>query len=260
MANPNNKFVFQEERLEAILALLEKDERILTTDLTEKLNTSIVTVRKDLTLLENRGLLRRTRGGAVKTKKFYHGLALSEKEKINLEEKMRIVKEAAKLITDGDAIILDSGSTTGLLAREIKTRKNLTVITNALNIAYELLDSEVEVILLGGNLIKDGLTIAGPLTNSMLKKLSANKVFLGVDGIDFSIGLTTPRIEEAQTSREMMRVSGDVVLLADSSKFGRRSLGVISKVEEIDILVTTKELTREENDFCKRNKVSVVEC
>jgi len=254
------KVIFQEERLDSILNMLEKNERILTADLRKKFNTSVVTIRKDLTILENRGHLKRTHGGAIKTKKFYHGLALKEKEKINLEEKMRIVKTAATLITDGDTIILDSGSTTSLLAREIKNRKNLTVITNALNIASDLLDTDVEVIMLGGNLIKDGLTLAGPLTDSMLRQVSASKVFLGVDGIDFSVGLTTPNIQEAHTSQVMMSVAGDVVLLADASKFGRRSLGVIAKLNEIDVLVTTKVLEEDEARYCDENKVKVLAC
>ncbi len=256
------KVIFQEERLDSILNMLEKNERILTTDLCKEFNTSVVTIRKDLTILENRGHLKRTHGGAIaiKTNKFYHGLALKEKEKINLEEKMRIVKTAAMLVTDGDTIILDSGSTTSLLAREIKNRKNLTVITNALNIASDLLDTDVEVILLGGTLIKEGLTLAGPLTDSMLRHVSASKVFLGVDGIDFSVGLTTPNIQEAHTSRVMMSVAGDVVLLADASKFGRRSLGVIAKLDEIDVLITTKVLEEDEARYCDENKVKVLAC
>ncbi len=254
------KVVFQEERLDSILSMLEKDDRILTHDLTKKFNTSVVTIRKDLTILENRGFLRRTHGGAIKTKKFYHGLALSEKEKINLEEKMRIVKKAAELVADGDTIILDSGSTTCLLAREIKDRKNLTVITNALNIASELVDTDIRIILIGGSLIKDGLTMVGPLANTMLRQISANMVFLGVDGIDFTVGLTTPDIQEAYTSQVMMSVAGDVVLLADASKFKRRSLGVIAKVKEIDIMVTTNDLDETEKRYCEEHKINVLEC
>ena len=94
----------------------------------------------------------------------------------------------------------------------------------------------------------------------MLRQVSASKVFLGVDGIDFSVGLTTPNIQEAHTSRVMMSVSGDVILLADASKFGRRSLGVIAKLDEIDVLITTKILEGNELHYCDEHKVEVLAC
>lgn len=239
--------VFQEERLDRIMALLDKENRIVTKDLPEILNTTSVTIRKDLIILEKRGLLKRTHGGAIKVKKqLYPGLALNEKEKINLEEKMRIVKKASKLISEGDTIILDSGSTTSLLAKEIKHFRRLTVITNAINIANVLINTEIKVILIGGSLLKETSTLVGPLADESLRKISADKLFMGVDGIDFEIGLTTPDILEAKTSRVMMDVSGETILVVDSSKFGRRSLGVISKVKEINKIITTKKLSEQE--------------
>jgi DeoR/GlpR family transcriptional regulator of sugar metabolism len=242
----NNDVVFQEERLEKILSLLDQGNRLVTKDLPEMFNTTSVTIRKDLAILEQRGLLKRTHGGAIRTKQLFPGLALTEKEKINQEEKMRIAKKAAKLISDGDTIILDSGSTTSLIAKEIKDRKDITVITNAINIANVLLHSDIEVILIGGSLIKETSTLVGPLADDSLRKISADKLFLGVDGIDFEVGMTTPNIYEAQTSRVMMDVSGEVILVVDASKFGRRSLGVISQVSDIDSIITTKKLSEEE--------------
>ncbi len=242
----NNDVVFQEERLEKILALLEKENRLVTKDLPEIFNTTSVTIRKDLAILEQRGLLKRTHGGAIKTKKLYPGLALSEKEKLNLEEKLRIAKKAARLISQGDTIILDSGSTTSFIAKEIKHLKGITVITNAMNIASILLSSDIEVILIGGLLLKDTSTLVGPVADDALRKISADKMFLGVDGIDFEVGLTTPNIYEANTSRVMMEMSGEVILVADASKFGRRSLGVISGINEVNSIITTKKLSENE--------------
>jgi len=242
----NNDVVFQEERLEKILALLDKGDRLVTKDLPQMFNTTSVTIRKDLAILEQRGLLKRTHGGAIRTKQLFPGLALTEKEKINQEEKIRIAKKAAKLIKDGDTIILDSGSTTSLIAKEIIDRKGITVITNAINIANILLNSEIHVILIGSSLIKETSTLVGPMADDSLHKVSADKLFLGVDGIDYEIGLTTPNIYEAQTSRVMMDVSGEVILVVDASKFGRRSLGVISKVSDIDSIITTKKLSAAE--------------
>ena len=258
MKKGKNEVVFQEERLEKILSMLEKENRLVTKDLPAKFNTTAVTIRKDLAILEERGLLKRTHGGALKTKKLFPGLALNEKEKINLEEKQRIVKKAAKLISEGDTIILDSGSTTSLLAKEIKQKKNITVITNATNISNELLDSDLDVILIGGMLLKDTSTLVGPIADETLKSISCDKLFLGVDGIDFQVGLTTPNIFEAHTSRVMMEIAGETTLLVDSTKFGRRSLGVISKIKDIDRIVTTKKLTEKEKEVFTQNHVEVI--
>jgi DeoR/GlpR family transcriptional regulator of sugar metabolism len=254
----NTEVVFQEERLEKISLLLGKENRLVTKELSEVLNTTVVTIRKDLAILEQRGLLIRTHGGAIKTKKLFPGLSLTEKEKINLEEKLRIVKKAAKLISKGDTIILDSGSTTSLLAKEIKHMQGITVITNAINIANELLQSDIEVILIGGSLLKLSSTLVGPLADETLRRISVDKLFMGVDGIDFEIGLTTPNIQEAETSRVMMEVSGETIVVADSSKFGRRSLGVISKLKAIQCIITTKRLSENEIAILENENVNVI--
>jgi DeoR/GlpR family transcriptional regulator of sugar metabolism len=250
--------VFQEERLERILALFEKENRLVTKDLPEKFNTTSVTIRKDLAILEQRGLLTRTHGGAIRSKKLYPGLALNEKEKINLEEKMRIAKKAATLISKGDTILLDSGSTTSLLAKEIKHMQGITVITNAMNIANELIESDIEVILIGGSLLKQTSTLVGPLADASLRKITADKLFIGVDGIDFEVGLMTPNILEAKTSHVMMEIAGEIILIVDASKFGRRSLGVISKVNEINKIITTKKLPESEIEKLKKDDVEII--
>ena len=252
-----DNIVFQEERLQTIAEKLEREGRIVTKDLVDELNTTPVTLRKDLLLLEKRGLLKRTHGGAVKVNRLYPGQALNEKEKINLEEKMGIVRKAATFVAEGDTIILDSGSTTSLLAKELRSFKRLVVITNALNIASDLSDTNVEVIVVGGNLLKMAATMVGPLADDTLRKVSADKLFMGVDGVDMNIGLTTPDINEAKTSRVMMESAGEVFLLVDASKFGRRSLGVISPLNAIDKLITTKHLSEEEFQQLSENEIDI---
>ena len=252
-----DNIVFQEERLQTIAEKLEREGRIVTKDLVDELNTTPVTLRKDLLLLEKRGLLKRTHGGAVKVNRLYPGQALNEKEKINLEEKIRIVRKAATFVAEGDTIILDSGSTTSLLAKELRNFKRLVVITNALNIASDLSDTNVEVIVVGGNLLKMAATMVGPLADDTLRKVSADKLFMGVDGVDMNIGLTTPDINEAKTSRVMMESAGEVFLLVDASKFGRRSLGVLSPLNAIDKLITTKHLSEEEFQQLSENEIDI---
>ncbi len=242
----NEPKVFQEERLRGIMKILEKENRVLINDLSKIFNTTSVTIRKDLDQLEREGFLKRTHGGAILHKPLFHGLALIEKEKLHADEKKRIADEAVKLINEGDVIILDSGSTTTQLARNMKNLKGITVITNAVNIALELATSDLEIILTGGSFQKDSSTLIGPLADDVLRKVSADKLFHGVDGVDYELGLTTPNIIEANTSRVMMQRAGENILLVDSSKFGRRSLGVICQIKEINKIITTKEMDKTE--------------
>jgi DeoR family transcriptional regulator of aga operon len=246
MGKKNETKIFQEERLRGIIKILEKEKRVLINDLCKSFNTTAVTIRKDLDQLENDGILKRTHGGAILKGSLFQGLDLNEKEKLNSDEKERIANEAITMIADGDVIMLDSGSTTTQLAKKMKTFKGITVITNAVNIALEFSNTETEVILTGGALQKNSSTLIGALADETLRKLSADKLFHGVDGIDYEIGLTTPNITEANTSRTMMQRAGENILLVDSSKFGRRSLGVICQIKEIDKIITTKKMSKSE--------------
>ena len=249
---------FQEERLQGISDLLEKKKRVFINDVAKTFDTSAVTIRKDLDIMEKRGLLKRTHGGAIQSKPLFHGLPLSEKEKLHAEEKERIANEAVKLIQKGDVIILDSGSTTTQLARMMRNLKGIKVITNAVNIALELASKDREVILTGGVLQENSSTLIGPLAEDVLRKISADKLFHGVDGIDYEIGLTTPDVAEASTSQVMMQRAGENILLVDSSKFGRRSLGVICQMKDIDKIITTKKMDKTELQKLNELGVEVV--
>ena len=258
MESSSEQKVFQEERMRGIIYQLENKNRVLISDLCKEFNTTAVTIRKDLDILESRGLLKRTHGGAISHKPLYHGLDLLEKEKLNEDEKQRIANEAVKLISEGDVLIIDSGSTTTQLARSMKGLKNVKVITNAVNIALELAQSDLEIILTGGSFQKGSFTLCGPLAEDVLGKISADKLFHGVDGVDYQIGLTTPDIIEANTSRVMMQRAGENILLVDSTKFGRRSLGVICKMEEINKIITTKNMSKVEIQKLNNMGVEVV--
>ena len=248
--------MFNEERREKIIELLTKQNRVLVNDLCQIFNTTPVTIRKDLGALEEEGKLKRVHGGAILQKALYPGLALTEKEKLHLAEKEKIAEQAAKLVSEGDVIIIDSGSTTLQLAKKIKNIKNVTVITNGINIATELLDSDIDVILVSGFLDKKSSTLYGPLAEKTLSDLTADKHFQGVDGIDLEIGLTTPNIREAHISQLMMKISSQKIVLADSSKFRRRSLGVIGRLNEVDKIITDSKI---DNDYLKKLEAEVVE-
>src|SRR3954452_24768790 len=206
MPSPNG--MLNEERRRSILEQIHQDGRVLVTDLAEHFQTSQITIRKDLEVLDGQGLIQRTHGGALPVSDgALLDPSLREKEKLHRKEKLRIAAAAAKLVEEGQSILLDSGTTTTAVARALKDFAKLTVITNAINIAAELAGARVEVILTGGTLRKNSFSLVGPLAEQTIRQLSADILFLGVDGFDTKAGLFTPNVLEAQVNRCMVEVT-----------------------------------------------------
>jgi len=190
--------VLNEERRRAIIETLERDGRVLVTDMARKFDTSQVTIRKDLEILHAHGLVHRTHGGALPAREgALEDPTLREKEKLHRKEKLRIAAAAASQVKEGQVIILDSGTTTTAIARMLRNFHNITIITNALNIAADLTGAPVEVILTGGTLRKNSFSLVGPIAEETLRGLNADILFLGVDGFDVQYGLSTPNLLEA---------------------------------------------------------------
>jgi DeoR family transcriptional regulator of aga operon len=230
-----------EERRRHILDLLDAEKRVTVRELAGIFSVSSVTVRADLEALAQMGALVRSHGGAVKPLSPAPDLPISLKERLRQNEKALIGRVAAGMIRDGETVIFDSGTTTAAVAKCVPALRlnSLTVITNALNIALELSNlPNIRIIMLGGMLRGGALSMVGPHAEQALSNLNADRVFLGVDGIDPEVGLTTPDVLEAQLSSLMIRVSREVIAVADSSKFMHRSLSVIAKLDSIHTLVT----------------------
>jgi len=207
--------------------------------LSEILGVSEVTIRNDLAKLESKGLLIRTRGGALRQDLVGVDFTISEKRRHHLKEKQLIGKKAAELVRDGETIILDSGSTTVEIARNLEDRKELSIITNALNIASILARYKSHrVIILGGILRHNSLSLVGSPAEQNLRNYSCDKLFLAVDGIETGYGISTPNVEEAHLNRMMIEVVNEVILVTDSSKFLRRSFAFISTLNEVNTIVT----------------------
>ena len=227
------------ERRRSILEIVNHEGRALVKDLATRLKTSQVTIRKDLEDLHSEGLLQRSHGGALPVQAgALLDLGLREKEKQHRKEKQRIAEAAASVVKEGDCVILDSGSTTTAVARALRNRGRLTVITNAVNIAAELAGTSVEVILTGGILRENSFSLVGPLAEETLGRLSADMFFLAVDGLDVHYGPTTPNLLEAKVNHEMVRISRRTIIVCDSSKFGRRSLSQITTLSSIHEIIT----------------------
>lgn len=227
------------ERHQIILKKINQEGNINVVDLCKELKVSSVTIRKDLKLLEDKNLLFKTHGGATLNNPYTADRPVNEKEKLQSTEKMRIAEAAAKLIQPNDSIIIGSGTSVLALAKCIQPLQSLTVITSALNVALELIKhADIEIIQLGGMLRKSSSSVMGPYAENVLSDFFCSKLFLGVDGIDLEFGITTTNVLEAHLNRQMMAVSQKTIILADSSKFGKRGFGKICKLEEIDHIIT----------------------
>ena len=228
-----------EERRQHILALIQKHGRVLVEELSGTLDLSKITIRKDLDYLESRQMLTRTHGGALaKGAGALADPAFHEKEKLHHDEKVRIAHAAANMVSEEQCLILDSGSTTIEVARALMSFRRLTIITNALNIASELAATDFEIILLGGTLRRNSFSVVGPLTEEMLREFHADLLFLGVDGFDERIGLTTPNIFESRVNRAMIQSADKVVAVCDSTKFSRRSHSLIAEPRAVHAVIT----------------------
>jgi DeoR family transcriptional regulator, aga operon transcriptional repressor len=237
--------MLSEERRREILELLQTEGRVLVRDLSKRFRTSLITIRKDLEFLHHQGQLERTHGGALPLRTgALRDRTLQEKERLHRREKLRIATAAVRMIRPGQVVILDSGTTTTAIARACRHFRSLTVITNATNIAQELAGTSVEVLLTGGTLRKNSFSLVGPLAEESLRRLSADLLFLAVDGFDVRYGLTTPNLLEARVNRAMAEASRRTIVVCDSSKFGRRSLSLIMPVSAVHEAITDRKIAK----------------
>ena len=227
------------ERHSRILALLQQSGSISVAQLSERFRVSEVTIRKDLSYLEQQKKLYRTHGSAILISPYISDRHVTEKEKKNVVEKQAIGAAAAALIAQNDSIIIASGTTMAFLAREIKPEGRLTVITAAVPVTQILSqDPDIDVIQLGGITRTSSVSVVGPFAEQMLRNFNCSKLFIGVDGVDPEFGLTTTNMLEASLNRAMIEAAQKVVVLADSSKFGRRGFSKICDLESVDRIIT----------------------
>ncbi|MDO4697426.1 MAG: transcriptional repressor AgaR [Pasteurellaceae bacterium] len=230
------------ERRSDILALLQQTNSQRVEALAQHFGVSSVTIRNDLNILEQQGLITRSHGFAVLNSRLLAELSIADKGTQFPELKQRIGKVAASLLHNGDRIILDSGTTTKAIVNHIGTLE-LTVLTNGLDIASELVACpNVEVRMTGGVLRKNAMSFSGIMADNNLRLARFDKVFLGVDGFDLQKGVTTFNEQEAHLNRLMCDAADQVIVVTDSSKFGQYSDFVICQANQIDVLVTDDQL------------------
>lgn len=227
------------ERHHLILKKLQENGHVNVQELSTQMKVSEVTIRKDLKLLEDKKLLYRTHGGGSRINPYTNDKPVAEKEQLHAGEKKMIAEAAAAMIGHNDSIIIASGTTMLALARSIHPEKRLTVITSALNVALELSHHQhVEVLQLGGQLRQNSSSVMGPYAEQILADVSCSMLFLGVDGLDLEMGISTTSLMEARLNQKMIDAAQITVVLADSSKIGKRGLGKICSLDQIQHIIT----------------------
>ena len=247
------------KRRSVILDLLEKLGDLSVNHLSSKFNVSEVTIRNDLTKLEEKGLLIRTRGGAIKKVPITYDLSLNQRVNKNKKEKQRIGIAAMNFVKDGYTIVIDSGSTTLEVAKNLNSFKNLKLITNSLPIADHVSEfKDVEVIVPGGIMRTEMRSMVGPMAERNLLNYYCDIAFIGVDGIDTEHGIYTPVIHEASLCRTMMEISNKVVVVCDSSKFLKKSFVKIAPMKHVDVIITDAGIPAAEKKKLERMNIKIV--
>jgi DeoR family fructose operon transcriptional repressor len=233
------------ERRRRILDVVNSGKAVTVEELSQMLDVSPSTVRRDLRFLESRGLVFRTHGGAMSPIVTNYEPTLAEKENAMVDEKRAIGRYAASLVEEGDTVIIDAGTTTIEIIRHLQVNKAV-IVTNFLRVANELsYKADIEVIFTGGNFRFSTQAMVGPVAENFLEHIKADKAFIGTNGITIE-GFSTPNILEAKTKRAMVQSAEKVFVVSDSSKFGKESFVRFADLDEVDRIITDWHLEEDE--------------
>ena len=257
------KFENVSARQDFILRKLQETGEVSIEELYASLEASTATIRRDLDDLEQRSLLRRTRGGAISISSlfyepFKHDLSFQDKVGTFAAEKRRIAQAAAEQVHPGETVALSGGTTTTEVVRYLKLLRGITIVTNAVNVAMELSShKDIDVVVTGGHLRGNWFTLVGPLANQAAEMLFSDIMFIGVDGIDAEQGLTCVHPQEADFLRILTRHTRRRVVVADHSKFGSVSRWLLCPATEIQMIITDRDATDELIDPFRRKRIEV---
>ncbi|NIK68573.1 MULTISPECIES: DeoR/GlpR family DNA-binding transcription regulator [unclassified Paenibacillus] len=233
------------ERYETIVRLVNERGSIRVSELSELCQVTEETIRRDLDRLEQAGRLRRSHGGAVSVKDTQPETPVAEREIMHADEKRRIAEEAVKLIKPNDRILLDASSTAWYMA-SILPDIPLTVLTNSIKVAVALSNKEkIEVISTGGILASRSLSYVGPLAERSLETYHVNKLFLSCKGVHLERGISESNELQARIKHKMLGIAEQVILLADSSKFGVQAFTHVGDLAEVNAIITDRRLSQE---------------
>jgi DeoR/GlpR family transcriptional regulator of sugar metabolism len=229
-------------RQNEILKILDRNDQTSVSELASRLKVSSVTIRQDLNFLESEGLLKRVHGGAV----LHDADDLSNRLGTNYGKKLRIARKLADYVSEGETILIESGSVNALLARELVKKKKVTIITTNVFIARQFRKNEkANVILLGGFYQHESESLVGKITKLCIDQVHYNKAFIGIDGYTSHDGFTLRDLFRAEISSHIIKKQGDIFVVTDSSKFGKTELTSICLCSEIKHIATDDELAED---------------
>ncbi|EON78768.1 Transcriptional repressor of aga operon [Lunatimonas lonarensis] len=247
------------ERHKYILDNLHRAGYVSVAELSKELNVTMVTVRKDLRILEGKGLLYRTHGSATPAAPYVNDRPVDEKKLVHVDQKTRIAQKAASFLQDSDAIIIGSGTTVVAFAHAIPKDLPLTVLTGAMNVTMALIaNPNVELVQLGGVVRKSSSSVVGHYAEEMIRHFACSTLYLSVDGIDLGFGLTTTNMMEAHLNMQMIRSVQKTIVLADSSKFGKKGFGKIAAIEDVDTIISDTGLSQHYIEKMEEKGIEVI--
>ncbi|WIV13436.1 DeoR/GlpR family DNA-binding transcription regulator [Proteiniborus sp. MB09-C3] len=256
---PGGELILAHDRREAILKQLAEDKSVLVRELSQKLNVTPETIRKDLTILEGEGKLIKTHGGAFTREGVKNDLDIRIRETIYLEAKEKIGKKCSDLINDGDTVILDASTTSLQIAKNIINKSKVTVLTNSLKVADELSNySNIKLVLLGGLLDHSSLSFVGNDAEKMLEKYFVDKAFVSCRGISMENGITDSNEFQAIIRRLMFKKGQKTYLIIDKTKFDVIAFSLIGDFSITDAVVAEEFLNEQWVDFFKANNIEMI--
>lgn len=254
-----------DERRKKIKEILLREKSIKVSELSHHFNVSEETIRRDLNQLEEEGLIKKTYGGAILTEELQNAIMaiqpVQQRKFQFSKEKDIIARNAAKLVADKNTVILDAGSTTWCVSRYLNKYEGIIVVTNSVDIAQECSKNDgMEIIVIGGKLIKKSMSLVGPQTEAELRNYNADIVFIGTSGISLNKGFTNSDIYEAEAKRAIILAGRKRIVVADHSKFDRQGLITFAGFKDIDVLVTSDLVDKDILKAIKGMGVEVIVC
>ncbi len=245
--------IYLTDREKNILSLIA-EQNLSVSELSRELNVSSVTIRNDLSSLEEKGYLVRTWGGAFPT---FHP-DMMERQRRRVDEKNRIARHAASFVDEGDTVMIEAGTTTALVAKYLFGKRDINIVTNsALVLPYSRANPALKLTVVGGEFRPSTESLVGPSALRELEQFHVRIAFLGTDGFSFETGLTTHLVEGAEIVRRMARQARRTVVVADSGKFGKTGFVKVLPLEEISALVTDSGIPEDFRSECEKRGVEL---
>lgn len=250
--------MFQLERRNLIIQYLEEHGRVTVEELAQKFDVTPMTIRRDLQHLEDNNIAVRTFGGAVLKSNLDTEISYEDKSISRKEEKNRIAEYAASIIKDGQIILLDSGTTNMEIAKKLKDKKSLTIVTpDVLLASYLIQSTDFKTLCTGGYVQNNIGACIGSRASDFLRDINVDIGFMGASSVDIERGITTPTIEKAEVKKQIIESSEKVILVTDSSKFGRTSFAKICSIDELDLVITDSNIDKKILEELKSLKINI---